>query len=417
MKKLLFMLTAVILTAVMPMTAFAEEAPPEDEPSETAAPRVEDIYEYDINSAGRAEIKNFKAADTYVGEVIIPQHLDGYEVGYIDNAAFMNAKGITSVTIPNTVSDIGNSVFFGCESLESFKVEEGNVYLSVTDDGVLVADDKQFLVAYPAARAGESYTIPDTIDEIAPGCFGFAKNLKEITIPQKVGYIDRWAFAYSNLEKVNISSAQIDEYAFAYCSNLHEVILNSGVETIEGAAFSNCPALTEITLPGTLSYVGQYAFAGTGMMSITIPDTVSELSYGCFGYDGNLKPVGGFTIYGKAYSAAEDYATASDPENDYENHFAFVAVEDVTETQPEETKADKETSADIEAVTEQETLPEEEASDAGLRGIVGAELKDNNFLQILLATVGGIAVILALTLIVLVAKKPKKKSSENEDES
>lgn len=410
MKKLLFVLAAAVLTAVMPLPAFAEEAPVEDIPTESAAPRVEDMYKYTINSAGRAEITDFTVKDTYTGELIIPRQLDGYEVGYIDNAAFMNAKGITSVTIPNTVSDIGNSVFFGCESLERIKVEEGNGYLAVIDDGVLVADDQKFLVAYPAAKAGDSYTIPDTIDEIAPGCFGFAKNLKSITIPQKVAYVDNWAFAYSALESVNLSCTQIDEYAFAYCSNLHEVILNSGVETIEGAAFSVCPLLTHVTLPNTLTSVGQYAFAGTGMTDITIPPTVAELKYGCFGYDSNLKPVSGFTIYGIANSPAEAYATDSDPENDYENHFPFIAVESTAETtEPEETEAPKETNPDEEPVTEPETLPTEEPSDVGMREIIGAELTNNNFLQIVLATVGGIAVVLALTLIVLVSKKPKKK--------
>ena len=48
---------------------------------------------------------------------------------------------------------------------------------------------------------------------------------------------------------------QIDDYAFAYCENLHEVILNHGLESIYNAAFSVCPALTEIHLPDTLTYV------------------------------------------------------------------------------------------------------------------------------------------------------------------
>ncbi|MBR1528097.1 MAG: leucine-rich repeat domain-containing protein [Oscillospiraceae bacterium] len=423
MKKLLFVLAAAVLTAAMPLYAYAEEAPadPPAEQETAAETRPEDMFTYTVNVAGRAEITDFTVSDTYTGELVIPSQLDGHDVGYLDNAAFMNAKGLTSVTIPATVSDIGNSVFFGCENLEKIHVEAGNPYLAEIDDGVLVADNNQFLVAYPAARAGENYPIPASVDEIAPGCFGFAKNLKEITIPEKVQYIDKWAFAYSKLEKVNISSMQIDDYAFAYCDNLHEVILNPGLESIYDAAFSVCPALTEINLPDTLTYIGQAAFSGTGLTSVTIPASVDEIDYCAFGYDRDLHTVGGFVIYGQSGSEAEYYATAVDPDNDYENNFTFIAT-DLTETQPEtsaetpETAVITETNAEGEVITEQITIPPEETTEAGMTGILGAELKNNNFLQIVLATAGGIAVVLALTLIILSVRKPKKNDSDQEDE-
>ncbi len=411
MKNKILLLVIIMCFVGVPVSAFAEEETPPPAETETAQPRVEDLYTYELNTAGRAEIISFKQKETYQGELIIPQHLDGYEVGYIENAAFQNAKGITSVTIPATVTDIGNCVFFGCENIQKFTVEAGNPYLSVTDD-VLLADNGQYLVAYPPAKTGETYTIPDSVNELAPGCFGFSKNLKEISIPQKVNFVDEWAFAYSSaLEKVSVSSPEIDEYAFAYCNQLHEVALNSGVEEIQGAAFGSCSALTEITLPETLTYVGQLAFSGTGMMSVTIPPTVSELDYGCFGYDANLNPVNGFTIYGKTNSSAEAYATAEDEENNYENHFQFIALEDVTET---ETSVSEENAEEEETQQEEENSSVQEATDAGISGKIGAELTHNQFLQIVLATVGGIAVILALTLMILVCRKPKK-HNQNED--
>ena len=428
MKKLLFVIAAAVLTAAVPMSVYAEApADPPAEQAEEQAPsetRVEDMFTYTVNVAGRAEITDFTASDTYTGDLVIPSQLDGHEVGYIDNAAFMNAKGIKTITIPATVTDMGNSVFFGCESLEKIHVEAGNPYFAEIDDGVLVADNHQFLVAYPACRAGENYPIPDTVDEIAPGCFGFAKNLKEITIPQKVQYIDKWAFAYSKLEKVNISSMQIDDYAFAYCENLHEVVLNSGLESIYDAAFSACPALTEIQFPDTLTYIGQCAFSGTGLTSVTIPGSVDEIDYCAFGYDSDLHSVGSFVIYGQSGSEAEYYATAVDPDNDYENHFTFVAV-DLTETQPEtagententEEHIATETNADGEVITEETTVPQADMTEAGLTGILGAELKNNNFLQIMLATLGGIAVVLALTLAILSSKKTKKNNTSHDED-
>ena len=432
MKKILFALAAAVLAAAMPLPVYAEEPPAAEQRAEQppAETRPEDMFTYTLNVAGKAQITDFVPSETYTGELVIPAQLDGHDVGYIENAAFMNAKGITSITIPATVTDIGSSVFFGCESLEKFQVEAGNPYFTVVDDGVLLGDNQQFLIAYPAAKAGESYTIPATIDEIAPGCFGFAQNLKQITIPQKVQYIDKWAFAYSKLETVNISSMQIDDYAFAYCENLHEVILNSGLESIYDAAFSVCPALTEIHLPDTLTYVGQSAFSGAGLTSITVPASVNEIDYCAFGYDRDLKAVGGFVIYGESGSEAEYYATAVDLDNDYENHFTFIATDttEAPETEPQseagnssgepETMIVTETNEAGEIVTEMMTIPQaQDTTEAGMTGKIGAELKDNKFLQILLATVGGIAVVLALTLIVLVLRKPKKSTQQDDDES
>ncbi|MBE6875215.1 MAG: hypothetical protein E7496_00550 [Ruminococcus sp.] len=422
MRKLIFLLTAVMMTAVMPLSVSAEEAPAaeqtaEENPEAQAETHPEDMFTYTLNVAGRAQITDFTVSDTYTGEVVIPSMLDGYEVGYIDNAAFMNAKGVTSITIPATVTDMGNSVFFGCESLEKFIVEEGNPYFSVVDDGVLLADNNQFLVAYPASRAGESYTIPETVDEIAPGCFGFAQNLKEIVIPSKVQYIDKWAFGYSKLEKVNISSMQIDDYAFAYCENLHEVILNPGVETIYDASFSVCPSLTEINLPDTLEYVGQCAFCGTGLTSITIPASVNEIDYCAFGYDSDLKAVGGFVIYGESGSEAEYYATAVDLDNDYENNFTFVTTNPTEAPEKDsspETVIMTETNEAGEIITEQVTIPPEATTEAGTKEIIGAELKNNQFLQIALATLGGIAVVLALTLVILAFRKPKNQNQDDD---
>ncbi len=430
MKKLILMLAAVLLTAAVPLPARAEETPPEEAPAAEQAleeqpqpeTRAEDMFAYKVDLAGLAQITDFTVSDTYTGELVIPSQLDGYQVGYIDNAAFMNAKGLTSVTIPATVTDMGNSVFFGCENLEKIHVEAGNPYFAEIDDGVLVADGNQFLVAYPAARAGENYPVPASVDEIAPGCFGFAKNLKEITIPEKVQYIDKWAFAYSKLEKVTISSMQIDDYAFAYCENLHDVTLNPGLESIYNAAFSVCPSLTEITLPDTLTYVGQCAFCGTGLTSITIPASVEELDYCCFGYDQDLKALSHFVIYGESGSEAEYYATAVDLDNDYENKFTFVST---TPTEPPEESVEEtsepvtaaETDAEGESIQQETTVPQETGTEAGLTGILGAELRNNHFLQILLATVGGIAVVLALTLIILISRKPKKSDSQDDDKS
>ncbi|MDE5737477.1 MAG: leucine-rich repeat domain-containing protein [Oscillospiraceae bacterium] len=428
-KKLLAVAVAMFMaTAPLCISAHAEEntpVPEESQESTQTESRVEDLYTFSINTAGRAEIYDFKPSETYEGELIIPSELDGCPVGYIGNAAFMNAKGITSITIPASVTDMGNSVFFGCTSLEKISVASGSSYFTVTD-GVLFADNNQFLVAYPANKSGESYQIPDTVDEIAQGCFGFAQNLKQITIPSHVNYIDMWAFAYSNLEKVVIASMQLDDYAFAYCEKLHDIELQAGVETIYDATFSNCSALEQITLPNTLTYVGQYAFSGTSMHSVTIPSSVNEIDYCAFGYNADLNQINDFVIYGEAGTAAQTYCTEEDTENDYKNDFTFIEINNADEPQEiatgEQDNAENIENTEIETNSQsnendenEEDIPAEIA-ETNIADILGPEVKNNQFLRILLATVGGIAIILAIALIVLLVKKPKHKKTVEDDE-
>ena len=426
MKKFLN-LAGVLLAAAMtaaPLTCFAEETVPAPEETEPAPPPVQ--YQYGLDAEGNAELYDFLESDTFVGELTIPAEIEGHHVDYVGNACFMEAKGITSVTIPASITDMGDSVFLGCTSLTEFKVEAGNPYYSITDAGVLMADDGAFLVAYPAARAGEEYTIPAKVNEIAPGAFGFAQNLHTINVPEGVQFIDNWAFAHSNIQKANIAGSvyQIDDYAFAYCDALHEVNLGKGIEKIYHAAFAYDRALTQITLPDSLTLIGQYAFCGTSLPCVTIPNSLEEIDYCAFGYDASFNAIADFTVYGEPNTMAQEYCTTADPENDYENHFTFVAVQDAGI--PYELGGGKLYGEDAEDATtlatdeHGETVPAAAATEAvtaesaNLTDEIGVGLFGNQKAQMMLAIGGGVLVLLAAVLIVVFAVKPKKKQTASD---
>lgn len=432
MKHITMTITALLamLMLTCPLTAFAEgeEVPAEAPAAEVPADSAASQYNYKLDAEGNAELYDFLLSDTFEGDLVIPAEIDGHRVDYIGNACYLNAHGITSVTIPASLTDIGDSVFMGCTSLERFIVEEGNPYYSIIDDGVLVADNNAFLVAYPAAKADETYTLHG-IDEIAPGAFSYAQNLKEINITEGVIAIDTLAFAYSHIEKASIAGSvyQIDDYAFAYCEQLHEVNLGNGIEKIYHAAFAYDKALEQITLPSTLTLIGQYAFCGTSLKCVTIPNSLEEISFCAFGYDSDLNAISDFTVYGEPDTMAQSYCTASDDENDYENHFTFIAVEDASI--PYELgggklySASTEAESATEAVTDEngETIaPAETATEdytAGITEEIGSNLYGNSRVKLILGIGGGVLVALATVLIVVFAMKPKKQeaSKENDD--
>ncbi len=435
MKKLALLLFLPFLLTMLPISVYADEG------GSTSSAG----YNYGLDEEGNAELYDFLLKDSFHGEVRIPTEIDGHPVDYVGNACYMNAKGITSVVIPASITDMGDSVFFGCTSLDHFTVEGGNPYYSV-NNGVLMADNNTFLVAYPAAKSLDAYMIPNGVNEIAPGAFGFAQHLKEVVVSEGVEFIDNWSFAYSAIEKISIAGTvyQIDDYAFAYCDNLHDVILKSGIEKIYHAAFAYDKSLTQITLPNTLTLIGQYAFCGTGLSCVTIPRSLEEISYCAFGYDSNLNPISEFTIYGEPYTMAQQYATAVDEENNYQNQFTFIAVKDASipyelgggqlyeaETAPPETAVSVETkektavnqegeviiTTDEEGNTIEVIQTEDPTGKASIFEEISAGLFGNKKMQMILGIGGGVAVILAIILIIAFAKKPKNSKKKENDEN
>lgn len=166
-----------------------------------------------------------KEADKEITTAAILSEWDGETVQAIDQSAFYNCRKLTSVTIPDTVLAIGNNafsasglveitipasvsymgsrVFVGCRSLTKIEVAAGNPsFCSV--DGVLFTKDMKTLIAYPAAKPGASYTIPETVTTISAQAFGSSKYLTSVTIPSSVVSIENSAF--------NGFEAGMDEY-------------------------------------------------------------------------------------------------------------------------------------------------------------------------------------------------------------
>ncbi len=391
------------LLAAMPFTAYADTESTEAESFVSA----DGLYRYGLDENGDAQIYEFMEAATHQGEVVVPSQIDGYDVVYLGNGSFAQATGVTSITLPASVTSIGTCVFMGCTGLEQFIVEEGNPYFIAGEDGILFSDNAGMLECYPPAKADASYTIPDTVDEIGPAAFMYCYNLKEVSIPESVLYIDAWAFSYTGLTDITLpdSLVQIDDYAFAYCTSLHNIAFGEGLQYIYGAAFAGCKALQEVTLPENLLTIGQYAFCDTSMKSVTIPVSVEQIGYCAFGYVSSgtsFSPVDGFTVYGIQNSMAQSYCTSSDDENEYQNNFAFVAIDENGETIPTEATESADTASDSDSSADDsgDASTAEQGGDSGKIALIGG-------------ITAGAAVIIVLA-VVLIRKITNKKQDDAE---
>ena len=225
-----------------------------------------DVFIFKINGSS-CVISGVK--DKSATEYIIPDYVT--EIG---NSAFYGCSSLKSITIPNGVTSIGDSAFFGCSSLTSITIPDG-----VTSIGAS---------AFCFCSSLTSITIPGGVTSIGYAAFCGCSSLTSITIPDGVTSIGGYAFSgCSSLTSITIpdSVTSIGYYAFSGCSSLTSITIPDGVTSIGDSAFRDCSGLTSITIPDGVTSIGYAAFCGcSSLTSITVPDGVTSIGdYAFFG--------------------------------------------------------------------------------------------------------------------------------------
>ena len=226
------------------------------------AVEIDGIYYYLTAETKQAEVT--KNPSKYSGSVLIPEKVTyesvEYSVTSIGNEAFHNSYGgLTSVTIPNSVTTIGYRAFYNCTGLTSIAIPN-----SVTSIGDFAFDSCSGLT---------SITIGNSVTSIGDFAFERCSSLTSITVEEGNPI-------YDSRDNCNaIIETGTNQLVFG-CQN---TIIPNSVTSIGDCAFVGCSGLTSITIPNSVTSIGVQAFYHCfGLTSITIPNSVTSIEVGAF---------------------------------------------------------------------------------------------------------------------------------------
>ena len=317
--------------------------------------QLEERISYVNNPVGNESSQTVENGRTYhitiaVNNDNVKCYLDGEQIHdynftvleRILHHAFEGCSNLSSITIPNTVTSIGERAFYGCSSLPSITIPN-----TITSIG---------LSAFENCWGLANIDIPNSVTSIGAWVFKGCAGLTSVNIPNSITSISEQAFydcsALTNIEIPN-SVTSIGQYAFHGCSSLTELVIPSSVSSIGWGAFEQTPQLASIVvddanttfdsrdncnaiietatntlvagckntvIPNTITTIGGAAFTGcTGLNSLIIPESVTSLEgwafNGCSGLTTVILPESVTSIGDWAFADCYGLTSVTIPES------------------------------------------------------------------------------------------------------
>jgi uncharacterized repeat protein (TIGR02543 family) len=300
----------------------------------------------DGTSAKTSVFHKGKTNNTTITSVTIPDSLTT-----IGDFAFFQCKNLASINMSNNVTSIGKNAFFGtkltsldlpdnaslgeaafyqCTALTSLTIPVGvtwggvSVFCGCSGLTSLTLENGRTdlgIDTFEACTGLTSVTIPDSITAINNNVFNRCTGLVSITIPNSVTSIGATAFSGCtglNFLTLPNNLATIGVGAFSDCTGLTTMVIPNSVTSLGDGAFDGCTGLTSITLSNNLSTIGVQTFNKcTALTSINIPASVTTISANAFNYCSALTsitiPMGVTSLGDTVFSSCSHLATAYFP--------------------------------------------------------------------------------------------------------
>ena len=246
----------------------------------------------------------------YKGDVVIPSTVTyndvSYSVAAIQYDAFRGCNTLTSVTIPETVTEIKSAAFRGtgltsifipksvtsiegyvfhdCGSLASIVVDDENAYYDSRDNCNAIINKSLNRLDYGCSNT----IIPTSVKSISSSAFMGRTNLTTIVIPDNITYLLGNTFeGCSNLVSVTLSNNlnRTGSREFYGCNSLKSITIPESLTEIKAYTFYSCSSLASIEMPSSITYIDDYAFSGCSSLKEVHINDLSAWFGIEFGYD------------------------------------------------------------------------------------------------------------------------------------
>ena len=190
------------------------------------------------------------------GDIAIPESITNkgrsYTVVRATNGAFQNSD-ITSITLPNSITSLGNNCFSLCNNLISVKLP----------DNITSLGDYTF----QSCNKLSSIKLPSTLTSLGEYCFSHCDGLTSLLLPNSITTLGEGCFmGCENIETITLPSniTSLPANCFFLCKELSEITLHEGITSLGQACFSGCLSLTSIKLPKSINKIDGGNISGNG---------------------------------------------------------------------------------------------------------------------------------------------------------
>ncbi|MGI6714393.1 MAG: leucine-rich repeat domain-containing protein [Bacilli bacterium] len=286
---------------------------------------------FDLNDLIFAEVDDGYTVCRYVGnasQIVVPETHQGKPVVSLEKWAFFNRQNLVSITLPDSLIDIGEDAFANCVNLKTVNLGSGVENIRV--------------MAFDSCTSLESITLPESLTHLGTGAFGNCPRLSSINLPNNIQSVAAMVFTNSKLipytiyehglylgnstnrhlvlidvqdsvgatlkihEETRLIAAYacessykrprgitsiefgsklhtIGSGAFCDCEQLKNFTFPSSLRAIKTMAFSGCLALENLTLNAGLTEIGSYAFEKcVGLDEVVLPESLTTLGMSAF---------------------------------------------------------------------------------------------------------------------------------------
>ena len=230
--------------------------------------------------------------------LVIPEQINRINVSMIRSSAFSGCSKFKSVTIPDSVTSIGNYAFEGCTGLTSVYYA-GNIssWCGISGLENIMSSSRTLYIG--GKKVEGELIIPNSVTSIGSSAFRWCKELTSVIICKGVTSISDSAFegctgltsVYYTGDIASWCGTSGLKNIMSWSRTLYiggnkvegELVVPNSVKSISDSAFSYCKGVTSVTIPNSVTSIGSSAFKGcAGLTSVTIPDSVTSMGSSAF---------------------------------------------------------------------------------------------------------------------------------------